>query len=117
MWGSPRAKSRGKNIWGHLLFPGSLCYSLEEDSGGYRRATVTLDPATAHPQILVSADGRTCRRESPPAPLPSGKERFESVCCVLCRQGFVGGRRCWTVEVHPGPNWVLGVAWEFVSHK
>ncbi|XP_027490526.1 zinc finger protein RFP-like isoform X1 [Corapipo altera] len=80
-------------------FKDILGCSLEEDSGGYQRATVTLDPATAHPQILVSADGRTAgRRESPPAPLPSGKERFESLRCVLGRQGFVGGRHCWAVE-------------------
>ncbi|NXF10889.1 BT1A1 protein, partial [Smithornis capensis] len=80
--------------------------------------TVILDPATAHPQILVSADGRTAgRRESPPAPLPSGVERFESVRCVLGRQGFVGGRHCWTVEVHPGSDWALGVARKFVSRK
>ncbi|XP_050184482.1 zinc finger protein RFP-like isoform X2 [Myiozetetes cayanensis] len=99
-------------------FKDSLGSSLEEDSGGYRRATVTLDPATAHPQILVSADGRTARRrESPPAPLPSGKERFESLCCVLGQQGFVGGRHCWAVEVRHGPDWALGVAREFVSRK
>lgn len=51
--------------------------SLEEDAGGYQRATVTLDPATAHPQILVSADGRTAERQE--FPLPSGSERFESL--------------------------------------
>ncbi|NXY20911.1 BT1A1 protein, partial [Atrichornis clamosus] len=80
--------------------------------------TVTLDPTTAHPQILVSADGRTAgRRESPPTPLPSGMERFESLRCVLGRQGFVGGRHCWTVEVRPGSDWALGVAREFVSRK
>ncbi|NXJ30590.1 BT1A1 protein, partial [Dicrurus megarhynchus] len=79
---------------------------------------VTLDPATTHPQILVSADGRaTGRRESPPAPLPSGVERFESLCCVLGRQGFVGGWHCWAVEVRPGADWALGVAREFVSRK
>ncbi|KAM6233321.1 butyrophilin subfamily 1 member A1-like [Porphyrio hochstetteri] len=90
----------------------------EEDSGGYRRATVTLDPATAHPQILVSADGRTAeRRDSPPVPLPSGTERFESLRCVLGRQGFAGGRHRWAVEVRPGPDWALGVAREFISRK
>ncbi|XP_035747998.1 zinc finger protein RFP [Egretta garzetta] len=99
-------------------FKDILGCSLEEDSGGYRRATVTLDPATAHPQILVSADGRTAgRRESPPAPLPSGSERFESLRCVLGRQGFAGGRHRWAVEVRPGPDWALGVAREFVSRK
>lgn len=79
---------------------------------------MTLDPATAHPQILLSADGRTAgRRESPPAPLPSGAERFESLRCVLGQQGFTGGRHRWAVEVHPGPDWALGVAREFVSRK
>ncbi|NXT40022.1 BT1A1 protein, partial [Pelecanoides urinatrix] len=80
--------------------------------------TVTLDPATAHPQILVSADGRTAgRREFPPLPLPSGTERFESLRCVLGRQGFAEGRHRWAVEVRPGPDWALGVAREFVSRK
>ncbi|XP_075268251.1 E3 ubiquitin-protein ligase TRIM11-like isoform X4 [Opisthocomus hoazin] len=82
------------------------------------RATVTLDPATAHPQILVSADGRTAgRRESPAVPPPSGTERFESLRCVLGRQGFAGGRHRWAVEVRPGADWALGVAREFVSRK
>lgn len=33
--GRPRARSRGENLWGHLLFPGILECSLEEDSEGY----------------------------------------------------------------------------------
>lgn len=37
MWDSPRARSRGTNLWGHLLFPDILGCSLEEDLGGYRR--------------------------------------------------------------------------------
>ncbi|NXC02540.1 RNF39 protein, partial [Orthonyx spaldingii] len=81
-------------------------------------AVVILDPATAHPQTLVSGDGRTRgRQESATAPLPSGMECFELLHSVVGWQGFVGDRHCWAVEVHPGPNWALGVAWEFVSRK
>ncbi|NXH98621.1 BT1A1 protein, partial [Pachycephala philippinensis] len=81
-------------------------------------AAVTVDAATAHPQILVSADGWTAGcRESPPAPLPSGMERFECLCCVLGRQGFVGGPALLAVEIRLSPDWALGVTREFVSHK
>lgn len=37
IWGSPKARSRGKNRWGLLLFPDILECSLEEDSEGYQR--------------------------------------------------------------------------------
>ncbi|XP_049648875.1 zinc finger protein RFP-like isoform X5 [Accipiter gentilis] len=110
-------------------FKDILGCSLEEDLGGYRRATVTLDPATAHPQILLSADGRTAgRRESPPAPLPSGAERFESLRCVLGQQGFTGGRHRWAVEITQAGSslWFCnccqdvsrerGHRWDFIPH-
>ncbi|NXW80187.1 BT1A1 protein, partial [Hirundo rustica] len=107
----PRARSRGRNLWGHLLFPDILECCLEENSAGYWRATVTLDPAVAHPQILVSLNSWTVGLwKLPPAPLPSGMEHFLSLHCVLGRQGFVGGWNCWAVKVHPCPDWVLGVA-------
>ncbi|NXM19068.1 BT1A1 protein, partial [Ploceus nigricollis] len=81
-------------------------------------ATVTLDPVTAHPQILVSLDGQTAGHwESLPAPLPSGMECFESLCCVLGQQGFAGDCHCWAMKVCPSPDWALRVAWEFVSRK
>ncbi|NXT11717.1 BT1A1 protein, partial [Prunella fulvescens] len=100
---------RGKNLWGHLLFPDILECSLKEDSEGYRKATVTLDPATAHLQILMSLDGRIAgHQESPPAPLPSGMECFESLCCVLGQQDFVGDCHCWAMKVCPSPDWPLG---------
>ncbi|NXR75994.1 TRI39 ligase, partial [Pycnonotus jocosus] len=115
IWGRPKARSRGKNLWGHLLFPDVLECSLEEDSEGYQRGD-NHDPATAYSQILVSSDGRTAGHwESPLAAVPSGVERLGSLCCVLCRQGFVGARHAWAVKAHPGPDWALGVSWEFVS--
>uniref|UniRef100_A0A8B9VAF3 Uncharacterized protein n=1 Tax=Anas zonorhyncha TaxID=75864 RepID=A0A8B9VAF3_9AVES len=81
-------------------------------------ASVTLDPATAHPQILVSPDGRSARRcKTPRDPPPGSSERFEALRCVLGRQGFAAGRHRWAVEVSPGPDWALGVAREFVPRK
>nr|XP_038043925.1 RING finger protein 39-like isoform X2 [Anas platyrhynchos] len=95
-----------------------LACSLEEDLGGYQKANVTLDPATAHPQILVSPDGRSARRRKTPRdPPPGSSERFEALRCVLGRQGFAAGRHRWAVEVSPGPDWALGVAREFVPRK
>lgn len=74
------------------------------------------DPATAHSQILVSSGGRTAGHwESPLAAVPSGVECLGSLCCVLCRQGFVGAWHAWAVKAHPGPDWALEVSWEFVS--
>ncbi|XP_037981511.1 butyrophilin subfamily 2 member A2-like, partial [Motacilla alba alba] len=61
------------------------------------RAAMTLDPATAHPQILVSLDGQTAGHwESSPAPLPLGMEWFESLCCVLGQQDFVEDWLLWS---------------------
>lgn len=78
-------------------------------------AAVTLDPATAQPQILMSPDGWAAGcQELPPAPLPSG---MEHLCCVLGWPGFVGGWHSWAVKVHPAPDWALGVVREFVSRK
>ncbi|XP_031953002.1 E3 ubiquitin-protein ligase TRIM58-like, partial [Corvus moneduloides] len=78
------------------------------------------DPGSSHSSPANPGVSRWLtagRRESPPAPLPSGMERFESLYCVLGWQGFVGGQHCWAVEVRPGPDWALLVARELVSHK
>ncbi|NXA72952.1 TRI41 ligase, partial [Thryothorus ludovicianus] len=110
---------RGKNLWGYILFPDTLECSLEEDSDRYQRDdNRDLNPATAHPQILTSLDGLTAGCwESPPALLPSGMECFESLCCLLGQQGFVGDWHCWAVKICPSLDWALEMAREFMSHK
>uniref|UniRef100_A0A8C4WLD4 Butyrophilin subfamily 1 member A1 n=1 Tax=Gopherus evgoodei TaxID=1825980 RepID=A0A8C4WLD4_9SAUR len=45
---------------------------------------VTLDPDTAHPQLIVSEDR---------------KRRFDPCVCVLGTEGFTSGKRYWEVEV------------------
>ncbi|XP_019294844.2 RING finger protein 39 [Panthera pardus] len=62
-------------------------------------ADLTLDPGTAHRQLLISADRRSVQLAPPgtPAP-PDGPARFDQLPAVLGAQGFGAGRHCWEVE-------------------
>ncbi|NXP49834.1 TRI27 protein, partial [Heliornis fulica] len=71
---------------------------------------VTLDPSTAHPQLMVSADRRTVRWED--ALQDPSAEGFGTDPCVLGCEAIVSGRCCWEVEVTPKGSWAVGVARE-----
>ncbi|XP_075768587.1 zinc finger protein RFP-like [Pelodiscus sinensis] len=96
--------------------------SALEGAGGksleaFRQVTVTLDPDTAHPQLVLSEDGKRVRWEPTRQRLPDNPERFDSEKCVLGHEGFTLGRHCWRVEVGDGRYWAVGVARESVSRK
>uniref|UniRef100_A0A8U8BNX7 Uncharacterized protein n=1 Tax=Geospiza parvula TaxID=87175 RepID=A0A8U8BNX7_GEOPR len=79
--------------------------------------TVTLDPSTAHPQLLVAPDGSSVSWERAQGPPGAGagaepKAGASSDPAVLGREGVTGGRRCWDVQVAPEGSWALGVARE-----
>ncbi|XP_075771895.1 butyrophilin subfamily 1 member A1-like [Pelodiscus sinensis] len=80
-------------------------------------STVTLDPDTANPRLILSGDGKRVRWADTEQPLPDNPERFDPVSCVLGREGFTSGRHCWEVEVGDGRDWAVGVARESVSRK
>ncbi|XP_054663697.1 butyrophilin subfamily 1 member A1-like [Grus americana] len=82
---------------------------------------VTLDPNSAHPKLVLSADGRSVRRGRARQDLPDTPERFDTRCCVLGQEGFREGRHCWGVEVKGEVGgyswWAVGVARDSVDRK
>ncbi|XP_075768912.1 butyrophilin subfamily 1 member A1-like [Pelodiscus sinensis] len=78
---------------------------------------VTLDPDTAHPNLVLSEGRKRATYGNTRQALPNTPERFDPSPCVLGTEGFAGGRRYWEVEVGDKTEWYLGVCRESVSRK
>uniref|UniRef100_A0A8D0GNV2 B30.2/SPRY domain-containing protein n=1 Tax=Sphenodon punctatus TaxID=8508 RepID=A0A8D0GNV2_SPHPU len=84
-----------------------------------QKANVTLDPDTAHPNLIVFKDRKNVgfKWQNPRLPLAASPERFTSVSCVLGCEGFTVGRHYWEVEVGEMGDWAVGVARASVKRK
>ncbi|KAL6111057.1 trim39 [Pungitius sinensis] len=78
---------------------------------------VTLDPETAHPQLILSDDGKQVKHGDVKKNLPNNPKRFYNWSCVLTKQSFSSGRFYFEVQVEGKTHWFLGVIRESVDRK
>uniref|UniRef100_A0A3B3UBL8 Bloodthirsty-related gene family, member 1 n=1 Tax=Poecilia latipinna TaxID=48699 RepID=A0A3B3UBL8_9TELE len=83
----------------------------------YPAEDITLDPGTAHPRLIISADGKQVQCGDRHQLVPDNPERFDRVVCVMAHQGFTSGRHYWEVDVGSKTDWDLGVASRSVIRK
>ncbi|XP_030210421.1 E3 ubiquitin-protein ligase TRIM39 [Gadus morhua] len=73
----------------------------------------TLDPDTAHPNLILSEDGQQVHEGDVWKELPDNPKRFTQGACVLTRQSF-SWRFYFEVQVKDKTGWCLGVARESI---
>ncbi|XP_042563477.1 zinc-binding protein A33-like [Clupea harengus] len=89
---------------------------MEKDVKQYA-VDVTLDPETAYPSLILSADGKQVKYISTRSDLPSNPKRFDTSISVLGKQGFSSGRFYYEVQVKGKTGWYLGVTRESSNRK
>nr|XP_040025460.1 E3 ubiquitin-protein ligase TRIM39-like isoform X1 [Gasterosteus aculeatus aculeatus] len=78
---------------------------------------LTLDPETAHCELIVSDNGKQVKHGDVEKKLPNNPKRFSSWHCVLTKQSFSSGRFYFEVQVEGKTLWDLGVNRESVNRK
>ncbi|KAJ1101927.1 hypothetical protein NDU88_006989 [Pleurodeles waltl] len=78
---------------------------------------VTLDPETAHPNLILSADVKSVRYGEEAQDVPNTTQRFKTYINVLGKQNITSGRHYREVEVGEKTGWALGVCDDLLNRK
>nr|XP_055075150.1 E3 ubiquitin-protein ligase TRIM39-like [Misgurnus anguillicaudatus] len=78
---------------------------------------VTLNPYTAHPNLILSDDKKQVRYGDIKLKLPENPKRFDYYLSVLGKEGFSSGRFYYEVQVKGKVGWTLGIVRESINRK
>ncbi|XP_030247648.1 zinc finger protein RFP-like [Sparus aurata] len=78
---------------------------------------VTLDPDTAHPQLILSEDGKQVHHADVKKKLQDNRKRFSTGLCVVGKQVISTGQFYFEVQVKGKTQWFIGVAKESINRK
>ncbi|XP_027459879.1 butyrophilin subfamily 1 member A1-like [Zalophus californianus] len=83
----------------------------------FQAANVILDPATAHPALILSQGNKcvTCGTKS--QDLPKDPRRFNFLPCVLGHPVITSGRIYWEVDIRDSGAWDLGICSDNVMRQ
>ncbi|KAI1888626.1 hypothetical protein AGOR_G00187090 [Albula goreensis] len=91
--------------------------ALEWETARRFAVDVTLDPDSAHLQLIVSEDGKQVKCGNTRQKLPDNPKRFDLALSVLGKEGFSSGRFYYEVGVREKTAWTLGVTKEKIDTK
>lgn len=78
---------------------------------------VTLDPDTAHPDLVLSSDGKQVYDTDVTKDLPMTSNRFDKCASVVAKETFSSGKFYFEVQVEGKTDWTVGVARESINRK
>uniref|UniRef100_A0A8C1LFS7 Uncharacterized protein n=1 Tax=Cyprinus carpio TaxID=7962 RepID=A0A8C1LFS7_CYPCA len=108
-----------------LKDPNCSLDKLNVDNGGVSMITaglqkyahsLTLDPNTAHTELVLSEEDRKVTNVREKQSYPDHPDRFDNVCQVLCRES-VSGRRYWEIEWSGRDGVRVSVSYKSINRK
>ncbi|XP_069738098.1 E3 ubiquitin-protein ligase TRIM39-like isoform X2 [Phaenicophaeus curvirostris] len=115
---APAGREVGVEVMAFSLKPRPCTWDLALDYEEVKQfeVDVTLDPATAGPEVLLSDDLKEATWGRAGCRWPAAPGRFDADPCVVATEGFTSGRHYWQVEA-TGRFWAVGVAQESLQRR